>query len=142
MRKTGVLEFLQLHFEDYLDWRGILIEANPVNAQHMRANRPLAARLALGVCDEQTHNFTFVGNGAVGATVNNYQDSWGTRKALPQFTVRCMPLGGILKKVGVDFVDFWSLDVEGAEMQVLKTHDWANIPIRVLMYECESAGPR
>ena len=53
-----------------------------------------------------------------------------------------MPLDGILKKVGVDFVDFWSLDVEGAEMQVLKTHDWTNIPIRVLMYECEPPGPR
>ena len=32
-------------------------------------------------------------------------------------------------------VDFFSLDVEGAEEVVLDTHDWARLPVRVLVME-------
>ena len=35
--------------------------------------------------------------------------------------VRCFPLSSILQAVGIQHVDFFSLDVEGAELQILKT---------------------
>jgi|TARA_B110000211_G_C14021455_1_gene527882 hypothetical protein len=40
----------------------------------------------------------------------------------------------ILKAAGVRYVDFWSLDVEGAELEVLQGMDWS-VPVRVLLIE-------
>ena len=46
----------------------------------------------------------------------------------------CTGLGRYLRLVGVDTLDLFSLDVEGGELEVLKTMDWT-IPVGVLMIE-------
>jgi hypothetical protein len=48
--------------------------------------------------------------------------------------VLCTGLGRYLRLVGVDTLDLFSLDVEGGELEVLKTMDWT-IPVGVLMIE-------
>ena len=40
----------------------------------------------------------------------------------------------IIKHAGVRYVDFWSLDVEGAELEVLQGMDW-NLPVKVILIE-------
>jgi hypothetical protein len=50
----------------------------------------------------------------------------------------CVPLGDLLRERNVSHVDFWSLDVEGWEEQVLLGMDWS-IPVSVLLIE--SATP-
>ena len=45
---------------------------------------------------------------------------WGDKKA--DMKVRCRPLGKLAREIGVEHVDFWSLDVEGAELTVLEVH--------------------
>ena len=47
--------------------------------------------------------------------------------------VQCFPLYSILLAVGRTKVDFLSLDVEGAELQVLSTIPWHRIDIKVPM---------
>ena len=50
------------------------------------------------------------------------------------YSVVCAPLGRYLRILGVKTLDLFSLDVEGAELRVLRTMDWS-IPIGVLMIE-------
>ena len=46
-------------------------------------------------------------------------------------TVVCLPLYTILLAVGNPIVDFFSLDVEGVELDVLKTIPWDLVHIKV-----------
>ena len=46
-------------------------------------------------------------------------------------------LDNILHKYKVKYIDFWSLDVEGSELEVLKTMDW-NIPVYLIVMEVNS----
>lgn len=52
-------------------------------------------------------------------------------------TVSSVPLHEILK--GQTSIDFFSLDVEGHELQVLRTMDW-NIPVKVWLIENHESG--
>jgi hypothetical protein len=46
-------------------------------------------------------------------------------------TVQCFPLYSILLAVGRTQVDFFSLDVEGHELRILKTIPWHKVDIKV-----------
>ena len=48
--------------------------------------------------------------------------------------VRTWPLGHLLHSFGIKRVDFWSLDVEGAEVMALESMDWS-IPVWVIVME-------
>lgn len=52
-----------------------------------------------------------------------------------------MPLSTILGKFGVKEIDFWSLDVEGAELQVLQTFDFSSVRINVVCIEADGHDP-
>jgi hypothetical protein len=49
-------------------------------------------------------------------------------------TVRCTRTQDVFRAHGVSRIDFWSLDVEGGELQVLLGMDWS-IPVYVLLIE-------
>ena len=44
----------------------------------------------------------------------------------------CLPFYPILLAMGNPTVDYFSLDVEGAELQILKTIPWNNVEIKVM----------
>ena len=48
-----------------------------------------------------------------------------------QIKAICFPLFDILKAVGNPIVDYFSLDIEGVELDVLKTIPWKNVNIMV-----------
>ena len=58
------------------------------------------------------------------------------RRRGPPIGVASAPLGYLLRSVGIKYVDFFSLDVEGSEARVLATMDWT-IPVRVWCIEWE-----
>ncbi len=45
--------------------------------------------------------------------------------ALP--LVSCAPLAFVLQRLALRHVNFWSLDVEGAELEVLRTVDFSQV---------------
>jgi len=53
----------------------------------------------------------------------------------PSMTVPCFPLETILAALNRSRVDYFSLDIEGFELPVLKTVDWTRVDIRVLSVE-------
>ena len=54
--------------------------------------------------------------------------------------MQCLPLYSLLLALGNPTVDFLSLDIEGAEYQVLKTIPWHKVDIRTLSVETQFAG--
>ena len=49
--------------------------------------------------------------------------------------IQCFPIYSILLASGRINIDFFSLDIEGAELDVLKTIPWTKVNIKVLLVE-------
>ena len=54
-----------------------------------------------------------------------------------RYRVSCFPLNHLLDAIGVDHVDYFSLDVQGAELQILKTIDFNAVRIDIVIVEVE-----
>ena len=136
-----------LFFELKRNWTGLLIEPNPTNFKWMMtknrnaiaintclSNRPFAeevpflnAALVGGIADlfdtqlvNAFKNFTEEGN-----------------KISYSGTAQCFPLYDILVAVGNPTVDFFSLDVEGAEQGILESIPWDKVDIKVILIEID-----
>ena len=59
---------------------------------------------------------------------------------LREIQVQCFPLFSILKALGNPHIDYFSLDIEGAEMVVLKTIPWHKVNMTLLSIEVNHAG--
>ena len=68
-----------------------------------------------------------------------YLLSWGKRFRAGNIAVPCRPISTLINLAGLQSIDFFSLDVEGAELQVLRTFDWA-VPVKVFCIELDR-GP-
>ena len=114
-----------LNFERCLGWKGLLVEAHPDNARQAKKNRPNAAVVHSAAC-RQKHGGTLTMKGTKGtAAVTKDGD----------VTVPCRPLADMLEANGLRHVHFFSLDVEGAELQVLQTIDFQKVSFDVIMVE-------
>ncbi|XP_035700721.1 protein Star-like [Folsomia candida] len=51
------------------------------------------------------------------------------------FTAECYPVFSLLKAINITSVDYFSLDIEGAELPVLKTIPWNRVRIKVISIE-------
>ena len=56
------------------------------------------------------------------------------------FAMQCLPLYTILLALGNPTVHHFTLDIEGAELPVLRTIPWDKVDIRVLSVETHLAG--
>lgn len=124
-------------FEDFLGWRGILIEPVPTYAAIARDNRPRSVVYNCAVTQSQAPVEIYV-NHAVSSvkehTTDEYYKGWHNGKHIQTIQVPSRRLDDILHERGVTHIDFWSLDVEGSEYDVLQTMDWS-IPVRVICIE-------
>jgi len=55
--------------------------------------------------------------------------------------VPCLPLASIIETFSCTHIDFFSLDVEGAELEVLKTLDFLAVHINVMVVEQDGDNP-
>ena len=140
---NGRLESNTRFFDLCLGWKGLLVEGNPDNYQGTIANRRYAHRMSLAPsCDaayeaaNQTipfYRYPMTNAGLVGHAK--------TYEGKPTVDVPCGPFAPILRDIFDDegnalpTIDFFSLDVEGAEPLVLSTIDFKAIRIHVMMIE-------
>eukprot|EP01065_Artemidia_motanka_P043588 TRINITY_DN6065_c2_g1_i1.p1 TRINITY_DN6065_c2_g1~~TRINITY_DN6065_c2_g1_i1.p1 ORF type:complete len:429 (+),score=103.50 TRINITY_DN6065_c2_g1_i1:70-1356(+) len=127
-----------LMFEKHFGWKGVLIEANPEQAEGLHAlpDRRSSTKFSpMGICGANSSR-KLLYNGGVGAAAgyvgpisNRGKPGWESAKEIP-----CRPVGELIRKAGLKHVDLFSLDVEGAELEVLQTMDWS-IPVRVFVIE-------
>jgi hypothetical protein len=50
-------------------------------------------------------------------------------KTVRQIRVLCVPIGDILKALELKHIDFWSVDLEGFDLEVLQTFPWHEIDV-------------
>ena len=68
---------------------------------------------------------------ATNATSNNQQNPM-TKESV--YAVQCFPFYSILLAVGRTDVDYFGLDVEGAEYKILETIPWHKVNIKVIIF--------
>jgi hypothetical protein len=127
-RRESNTRFLDL----CLNWEGLLIEANPLKYPKLTENRPHAHCLNFAPsCPSPTqvafHSVAFTN--AAQANVANFYDNTSL------VNVPCDRLTPALVDVLGGYVTFFSLDVEGAENQVLRTVDFDKIHVEIWMME-------
>jgi len=158
---NGVTESNSHFFDKCLGWKGLLMEGNPENFQKTVLNRRNAHRMSLAPSCSAEYE-------AVNKTIAFYRypmtnvglaDIAKTYTGKPTVDVPCGPLSPILEDIfaenkhgsssggGSDVaklptLDFFSLDVEGAEYMVLSTINFRAIRINVLMIEIQNDNCR
>jgi len=135
-----------LFFEKSRGWTGLLIEANP------RAYRELIAKdrkaWIAGACialSPRMETVSFLAHGMVGGVsqgANALGDKFQNLKQQDEqspyvytVTQNCFPLAVMLDAINVTRIDMFSLDVEGNELDVLRTVDFARFDIGLLAIE-------
>ena len=129
-----------LAFELEDGWSGLLVEPLPSLYQQLVSKnrsswaiqtclstkkRPETIRFSLSGSSEETQAGILADNATeVGEVVE----------------MQCMPIFSLLLALGNPTVDFLSLDIEGAEYQVLSTIPWDKVDIRALSVETQFAG--
>ena len=115
------------YFHEAMGWRGLLIEADPVNYRELVNNRQneLVTPVHAAVCDEEREVHWVQGKGAVSGIVEfspkEFRDYfWGNGGIAGAQVVKCLPLNRIVQNATGDngevFFDFFSLDVEGVSV--------------------------
>lgn len=123
----GIQASNTLFLERCLQWRGLMIEGHPDNFKRMMINRPGLVGVSSALCEIQGH-VLFSSNPS---PVSHLE----ARHITGHITVPCNPLADILHALAIEHIDFFSLDVEGAEVQVLKSISWSKLSIGVMVME-------
>ena len=124
-------------FEETLGWSGVLIEPIPEYCNKIASHRH-RSRVYNNIVSTNPDPMDIYVNGAVSSvkeyTTQQYYDGWHKGKNIQVIQVPSRRLDDILHDAGITHIDFWSLDVEGAEYEVLLTMDW-NISVGVICME-------
>ena len=129
-------------FLETVGWRGILVEPHPEKAARCRENRPLARVFecaAVGPGGASVVTFDVVDGGEVYSTSAMSAEhaarlrSYGLRSR--QIEVRAQTLDSILEEAQLPRLDYASIDVEGAELEVLRGFDLRRWRPSVVMIE-------
>jgi len=132
-------------FEKALGWTGICVEANPYYAHFAKA-RPGSKcfQVALGEKEEEV---LFLGAEYIGGIlkfmdakhIDRIEKGYAQKKEKLQLSwVRSTSIMNIFAEAGMSEIDFFSLDIEGGEMAVLKTIDFGKVRINVAAIEVQS----
>jgi FkbM family methyltransferase len=133
----GITYSNTLFFETFLNWTGVLIEPTFSQFEKLKENR------------KNTYNFNyaisqveglveFIGDGALGGLTKTMSDlhrkGWNLDDTFSPFSVNGIPISKLLIDLKIERVDLFSIDVEGGELEVLKTYDWT-IPTYLILIE-------
>lgn len=114
------------YFERYLGWQGLLVEASRQNyrlLQHRRSESANVQTVNTALCSfDGWANFSTASGGCCGSTGR------GSNR------VPCTRMQSLVHTYSVSRIDFWSLDVEGSELDVLMGFDW-RVPVYVMLIE-------
>ena len=146
-------------FEQYYDWTGICIEANPIIYPELENNRKcITVGKALSDKRETRKFVKITGYGRMFSTFldgmkpEHHQRIENGIKQHPIFEgkpttkeiidVECVPLMDVLDEHKFYDIDFMSIDIEGFEELILTSVDWEKVNIGVILYENNYHGER
>jgi len=134
-----------LRFELNPLWSGLLVEPNPQSYELLRSRGRNAWTLPSCLSTKpQPEIVEFDSAGLLGGIINQDIEKkpgdGGGSENRETLKMQCVPLYSVLLALDNPRVDFMSLDIEGADMQVLKTIPYDKVDISVLMIEVEHLG--
>jgi FkbM family methyltransferase len=115
--------------EDQLDWRGVCIEANPSLAKQCAINRPMSCVIQAAVWSEEKQvEFELPHSGndflsRIGGISHNENYFAADFRKVETISMTAQPLSKLLGADKLHF-NYFSLDVEGAELEALKGIAW------------------
>ena len=135
-----------LFFELERNWTGVLIEANPTYYRALldRNRRAYVLRTCLST-ERRPATVRLQPAGVLGGIVGKMHPSHlefiGSRKKQEvEVEVNCFPLNAITAALGVSHIDYLSLDVEGPEVEILRTVDWTRLHVDTITVEYRVLG--
>ena len=122
-------------FNKYLGFKGVLIEPIPSFFEKLKKNRP-NDKLINKAIDYKIGKSNFIGDSHTSGVDKYLSKPLKERHLLNQreYLVDTVPMSQIIKISDLDYIDYFSIDVEGAELVILETMDW-NIPVYVISIE-------
>jgi FkbM family methyltransferase len=149
----GVAQSNSLYFEKHRNWRGLLVEPSPHNFLKCNENRSPRNHIVCAACVSFGHAPEFVRmtyanlmSTAQGlesdiadpaAHARSGQQFLQAREPVFDFGAIARPLNDLLVEADAPkTIDFLSLDVEGAELEVLKGIDHAVFRFKYVLVEC------
>lgn len=128
-------------------WRGINVDARPGSMKAFKRARPHDINLEIGVSEESGpltyYMFRESALNTFDACIARKRERAGWALA-GQSEVQCLPLAKILAhslpKLPATSIDLLSVDVEGLDLQVLRSNDWARYVPRVIVLEIADQG--
>jgi FkbM family methyltransferase len=133
--------FSNTHLFYTMGWRGINIDALPGTIQRFRKARPRDVSLEKAVSDRKEvatfYVFSEPALSGLSEPLSRKRDNDGDYQITTQSQVTTEPLREILEKYlpPGQRIDFLSVDVEGYDLRVLKSNDWAKFRPRVVLVE-------
>lgn len=135
----GVLYSNTKTLEDYFGFNGILIEPQPkfFNKLQNNRNNEFNELYNYAVSDYDSEFVEFIGNNAEGGILGNNNTDPTKFIDLKPYKVKNKKMSDILQNSKFDYIDFMIIDVEGAELSLLKTIDFT-FPIFCIIIEAHS----
>lgn len=127
-------------------WRGLCIDPLPGTARQFRRSRPRDIALEIGVSREPStlryHMFNEPALNTFDSALAAERDGTKGYHVLEIREVETQPLRAILARhlpAGLGAIDLLSIDVEGLDLEVLKSNDWTRWRPRAVVVECLGA---
>ena len=121
----GVQMSNTLLLEEKYNWRGICVECNPIWFNKLYQNRPNAINYDYAVYNEDDKIIDFINDdngGCSGILSHNTHEHIKNKNII---SVKTQKLTTILEKSNAPkFIEYLSLDTEGSEYEILKSHDF------------------
>ena len=149
----GVTQSNSLYFERHRGWRGVLVEPAPQNFLKCRQNRSVKSSIFCAACVSFGYSQEFVRIAYLNlmstpiSMESDIQDPraharlgdrfLGHGETIFEFGAVARPLNSLLQEADAPkLIDFLSLDVEGAELEVLKGVDHNAFRFKFILVEC------
>jgi len=137
---NGITFSNSFFLEKYRGWTGICIEANPRVFSELRQNRScISVNCAIGTASGQADFMMVSGYAEMLSGLENLYKSrhkQRIRREIKKYggevmnqKVSVKPLQELLDEYGIDEIDYLSIDVEGSEMEVLRSIDFSRTSI-------------
>ncbi|XP_037800719.1 uncharacterized protein LOC119595677 isoform X3 [Penaeus monodon] len=121
-----------LFFERERSWTGLLVEPDPSQFKVLISKKRKAYSInAAFSLSNSSDVVKFMPARGLGHLIP------GSKKGI---LVKTVPIATMLQALGVTQIDFFSLDIEGVELQVLATFPWNEVKIRLMCIEVNHVG--
>jgi FkbM family methyltransferase len=118
------------------------VEANPINLERLETN-PHSIIIHSAICDKrQTVHFYHQNHQSGIVEFSQLSDDKRAAMLKLSVEVECLPLAHVFQAIKVSHVNYFVLDVEGAELNILQSIDWDLTKFDVIVVETDRNSRR